>query len=161
MITYNLEVSFADSKLEITDEIEKIIAECTKPANETTVSQREKRTFTVTGRKDENTIFIQIITRNPVNPTRSLSTLARRVLENDAMSKILKGHTPNGSVFKAKLINSTDSEITYLPDTEIVSNVVSIFFKNDYTSREKEIAETAAEKIRDIVIDYVNKKNNL
>ena len=62
-----------------------IISECTSAANDTVVSKREKRTYSVLGRKDndEYTIQIQLTTKNPVNPTRSLSTLARKVIENE------------------------------------------------------------------------------
>ena len=161
MITYILEVRMADSELIITDEMEQIINECTQKANSTIVSQREKRTFSVIGRKDEYTLMVSLTSRDATNPTRSLSTLSRKVLENDTMSQLLAGHTPNGSVFKAQLIESADSKITFLPDTEIVSEILKIFFDTDSLPREKELSRKFAEEIRNIVIDYKNQKDNL
>lgn len=164
MITYLLNVRMADLSLKITDEMLSIIRECTLLANETVVSKREKRTFKVIGRNDndEYSIQIQLTSKNPCNPTRSLSTLSRKVLENDYMSKILEGHTPNGSVFKSGLIDTDEHcSITYKSDPEIVSEIISIFFDDKKSTKEKELASDTAEIIRSIILNYINTKNAL
>lgn len=163
MITYILNVKMADTSLKIDDKMLSIISECTSAANDTVVSKREKRTYSVLGRKDndEYTIQIQLTTKNPVNPTRSLSTLARKVIENEYMSKLLEGHTPNGSVFKSEIVNESEDSVIYISDTEIMSEIISIFFNNDLLPKEKTLASDTAESIRSIIIDYVNAKKTL
>ena len=164
MITYLLNVRMADSLLKINDKMLSIITECTSSANETVVSRREKRTFKVLGRinNDEYYIQIQLTSRDSCNPTRSLSTLSRKVLENEYMSQILEGHTPNGSVFKAELVDTDEhSSITYKSDPEIVSEIISIFFDDKKNDKEKELASDTAEIIRSTILNYINTKNNL
>ena len=164
MITYLLNVRMADSALKINEKMLSIISECTAMANDTIVSKREKRTFEVLGRvnNDEYTIQIQLSSKNACNPTRSLSTLSRKVLENNYMSEILEGHTPNGSVFKAELVNTDEhSAITYKSDPEIVSEIISIFFDKQMSAKGKDLASNTAEIIRGTVLDYINKKNSL
>ena len=164
MITYLLNVRMADSSLKINDKMLSIITECTLSANKTVVSKREKRTFKVLGRNnnDEYSIQIQLTSKNSCNPTRSLSTLSRKVLENDYMSQILEGHTPNGSVFKSELIVTDEhSSITYKSDPEIVSEIISIFFEDQKNAKEKELASDTAEIIRSTILNYINTKNSL
>lgn len=161
MKTYTLEVRMADNTLKISDEMMEIIDSCTEGANSTTVSKREKRSFKVIGRQDENSILITITTRGSINPTRSLSTLSRKLLENKEMNKILEGHTPNGSVFKAIVIDESNSKITHLSETKIVSEIVSLFFEKNLLPKEKILAEQTTEKIRNIILEHINKKNKL
>ena len=164
MITYLMSVRMADPTIIIDDKVFSIISECTISASNTVVSRREKRSYEVMGRNkdDENSIIIKLTSKNPVNPTRSLSTLSRKVLDNKYMSNILEGHTPNGSVFKSELIDSDeDANITYKSDPEIVSEIISLFFDNTMLPKEKELASDTAESIRSIVLEYINNKNSL
>ena len=52
MVKYLIELKMADKNLAISEEMEKIIAQCTQEANETTVSIRNKRLFTLEKRID-------------------------------------------------------------------------------------------------------------
>ena len=166
MISYLLKVRMADPTIKISDKMLAIIDSCTSLANETTVSKREKRTFKVLGRypndDEKASILIRITSRDACSPTRSLSTLARKVLENDYMSKILDGHTPNGSVFKAELDKLDENyKINKLSDAEIVSEVVSVFFDDRKPTSEKDLNRITAEKIREIVLQHINEKQSL
>ena len=98
MINYYLELSMADKKLPITERMRDELCECCKQASNTVVARREKRTYSIIGRKDEYTLYMTLTSRNEVLPNRSLSTLTRRVTANEYMKKLLVGHTPNGSV---------------------------------------------------------------
>ncbi len=164
MISYLLSVKMADQTLEITDKMIEEITKCTTAANNTVVSKREKRTFKVIGREgnDPYTIQIQIISKNAINATRSLSTLSRKVTENEYLSKILEGHSPNGSVFKATQLDKDENyAITFRTDTDIVSEIISIFFSTDMLPKEKELASNTAAEIRRITLDYINQKMGL
>ncbi len=163
MISYKLEVSMADKNLKITNQMYDIICDCCNQASQTIVAKREKRTYTVTGRKDEYTIYLTLTSRDAVLPNRSLSTLTRKVTANEYMQKILEHHTPNGCVFKTNLLHedTTTMRITHQTDTEIVSEIISIFFEKTMSKKKLELASTAAENIRNIVIQYLNDKMNL
>ena len=104
MINYYLELSMADKKLPITERMRDELCECCKQASNTVVARREKRTYSIIGRKDEYTLYMTLTSRNEVLPNRSLSTLTRRVTANEYMKKLLVGHTPNGSVFRSTLL---------------------------------------------------------
>ena len=109
MINYYLELSMADKKLPITERMRDELCECCKQASNTVVARREKRTYSIIGRKDEYTLYMTLTSRNEVLPNRSLSTLTRRVTANEYMKKLLVGHTPNGSVFRSTLLEEDPS----------------------------------------------------
>ena len=162
MIIYKLELKMADKALRIEDSLKSMIIACAKEANSTTVSKKYRRTFTVEKEQpDEYTLIIKIASRESINPTRTMSTITRAVTRNPDYYNLVKDHIVNGLIFNTRLISEENGIIKTMPDTEIVSEILSIFFKDDMTDREKELASITAEKIRPIVIDFVNKRNNI
>ena len=81
MITYLLNVRMADSALKINEKMLSIITECTAMANDTIVSKREKRTFEVLGRvnNDEYTIQIQLSSKNACLPVRKIRSILHQI----------------------------------------------------------------------------------
>ena len=154
MINYYLELSMADKKLPITERMRDELCECCKQASNTVVARREKRTYSIIGRKDEYTLYMTLTSRN---------TLTRRVTANEYMKKLLVGHTPNGSVFRSTLLEEDpiSKKIAYKSDTEIVSEIISIFFEKTMSEKKNALANAAAEDIRSIVLKYLNDKKAL
>ncbi|NBI91063.1 hypothetical protein D3Z45_10915 [Lachnospiraceae bacterium] len=61
-----------------------------------------------------------------------------------------------------KLLNQTTSFISNLNPTEIVQEVVAIVLGQKFLNdKERILAKEASDKIRDVVIEYVNKKNEV
>lgn len=162
MIIYKVELKMADKVLKIDDSLKSMIIACAKEASSTTVSKKYRRTFTVEkDQPDEYTVIIKIASRESINPTRTMSTITRAVTRNPDYYDLVKDHIVNGLIFNTRLISEENGFIKTMGDTDIVAEILSIFFKDDMTDSEKELASIAAEKIRPIVIDYVNKRNNL
>ena len=163
MVKYLIELKMADKNLAISEEMEKIIAQCTQEANETTVSIRNKRLFTLEKRIDEYTLVVGIQSKTAINPTRTLSTLTRAVSRNARMTEILSNvnHIINGCIFNSRLLSEEGSQILHLSDPAIVSEIVNIFFGNEFTPKEKEIVESTATEIRELVLSYKNTLANL
>lgn len=158
MIDYMIELKMADKSFPITDEMKKLISQCALEASATTVSRKNKRTFSVEKRIDEYTIIIKLQSRDAINPTRTMSTLTRAVVHNEKLYSLVKDHIVNGLIFNTSLLSQNDTQIIHIPDTQIVSEIISIFFKNDYMPKEeKELTEETASEIRKIIIDYKNK----
>ncbi len=158
MIDYMIELKMADKSFPITDEMKKLISQCALEASATTVSRKNKRTFSVEKRIDEYTIIIKLQSRDAINPTRTMSTLTRAVIHNEKLYSLVKDHIVNGLIFNTSLLRQNDTQIIHIPDTQIVSEIISIFFKNDYMpKKEKELTEETASEIRKIIIDYKNK----
>ncbi len=158
MIDYMIELKMADKSFPITDEMKKLISQCALEASATTVSRKNKRTFSVEKRIDEYTIIIKLQSRDAINPTRTMSTLTRAVVHNEKLYSLVKDHIVNGLIFNTSLLSQNDTQIIHIPDTQIVSEIISIFFKNDYMPKEeKELTEKTASEIRKIIIDYKNK----
>ena len=82
MIDYLIELKMADKNFPISKEMEELISKCAQEASLTTVSRKNKRTFSVERRIDEYTILIKLQSRNEINPTRTMSTLTRAVVRN-------------------------------------------------------------------------------
>ena len=74
-----------------------------------------------------------------INPTRTMSTLTRAVVRNKKLCSLVEDHIVNGLIFNTSLISKQHSQILHTPDAEIVSEIISIFFKIDYISEEKEL----------------------
>jgi len=151
----------ADKDLPISEEMERLIADCAEDAGQTIVSQKNKRTFSIDSRLDEYTLVMKLRSRDAVNPTRTMSTLTRAVLRNERLWSLVKDHTVNGLIFNLTVLSQQDTKIIHIPDTEIVSEIISIFFKRDYVPKERELAEQYAEELRRLVIQYKNEQLNL
>ncbi len=163
MVEYLIAIKMADKTLSISTEMEKIIDDCTQEANETTVSIRNKRIFSLEKRIDDYTLIIKIQSKTAINPTRTLSTLTRAVSRNKRMSEILNegNHIINGCIFHSRLLNEEGSQILHLSDPAIVSEIISIFFGNEYTPKEKVIVEETAAEIRKTILSFKNKLANM
>ena len=162
MIDYIIELKMADKAFPITDEMKELISQCALDASTTTVSRKNKRTFSVEKRIDEYTIIIKLQSRDAINPTRTMSTLTRAVVRNEKLYSLVKDHIVNGLIFNTSLLSQQDTQIIHIPDTQIVSEIISIFFNTDYMpEKEKELTEETASKIRELIINYKNKLSNL
>lgn len=161
MIVYFIELKMADKAFPITDEMKELISQCAFEASLTTVSRKNKRTFSVERRIDDYTIIIKLESRDAINPTRTMSTLTRAVVHNEKLYSLVKDHIVNGLIFNTSLLKEESGQIIHIPDTQIVAEIISIFFKNDYSPREKALAEKTAAEIRKIVIEYKNKQSAL
>lgn len=156
MIEYLIELKMADKNFPITDQMMKLIADCANTASLTTVSQKNNRTFSVEKRVDDYTIIVKIISKSTITPTRTMSTLTRAVTHNEELYNIVKNRIINGLIFHTTVLNMHESQIVHIPDTEIISEIVSIFFKTDYSPKEKILAQETAVKLREIIIEYKN-----
>ncbi|MCM1181028.1 MAG: hypothetical protein NC347_12275 [Clostridium sp.] len=161
MVEYLIELRMAEKNLPITARMEELIADCTKEANHTVVSRKNKRTFSIKERIDEYTLIIKLQGQGISNPTRTMSTLTRAVCQNEELYSYVKNHIVNGMIFNMTLLSQQNSQIIHIPDTEIISEVVAMFFKNDFLPKEKELAESFSNKIRALVIEYKNEQMNL
>lgn len=161
MIDYLIELKMADKNFPITEEMEALISKCAQEASLTMVSRKKKRTFSVERRIDEYTLMIKLQSRDALKPTRTMSTLTRAVVHNERLSALVEGHVVNGMIFNTSVISEQDAQILYISDTEIVSEIVSIFFKNDFMPKEKELADTTAAKIRALILEYKNEQSAL
>lgn len=161
MVEYYIELRMADKELPITDEVERLITDCAGEASLTTVSKKNKRTFSVEKRLDDHTLLMKLRSRDSVNPTRTMSTLTRAVTRNEKLWSLVKDHIVNGLIFHMTLLSQRDAKIIHIPDTEIVSEIVSIFFKENYAPEEKQLAEKYAEELRKLIISFKNEQMNL
>lgn len=162
MITYKIEVKMADRSLKMDKKIREMLSECAQKASSTFFSVKNKRSFVVADEQpDEYTAIVYITTRDPINPTRSMSAITRAVTRNEAYYSLVKDHIVNNMIFQTTCIDKEETTVIHQSDTEIVSEIISIFFSRDFSTREKNLARDAAEKIRNIVLEYINGKNEL
>ncbi|MCI8542877.1 hypothetical protein [Acetatifactor aquisgranensis] len=162
MIDYFITLKMADSSMPITNEMEELISQCAHEACLTTVSRKNKRTFSVEKRIDDYTLVIKLRSRDTIiSPTRTMSTLTRAVIHNEKLYSLVKNHVVNGQIFNTALLNVQDAQIIHIPDTQIVSEIISIFFKKDYLPKEEGLVEETAAKIRKLIIEYKNRQSAL
>lgn len=156
MVRYILDLQMAKKDFEITDRMMELISSFAEAATNTIVSKRNKRSFSVLERIDKYTLRVQIESRTSINPTRTMSTLTRAATQNEEFYLLVKDNLYNGLIFSTSLISTENAQIIQMADTEIVSEIINIFFKNSYLPSEKELVEDTAEKIREIIIEYKN-----
>lgn len=168
MHIYNIKISPMDKnvKLDSPEWISAII-EAQNIANQSFSAIRYKRMISKLDFVDSSTIIARLESRDSINPTRALSSFSIALIKNEdaKQSHLLDGHIINKRVFKTSLITEGASQITQitnLPDESVVQEIISIFFSEKNLSiPEKELMHDVRIKIRDIIIDYVNNKNNL
>lgn len=165
MYIYNIKISPMDKNVKLdSPEWVNAITEAQNIANRSFSAIRYKRIISKLDIVDASTIIARLESRDPINPTRSISSFSIALVKNEdaKQSHLLDGHIINGRVFKTTLVTEDTSQITNLSDIEIVQEIISIFFsKKDLSIQEKELAREVRTKIRDIVITYANDKNEL
>lgn len=162
MILYKIELKMADKDMKIDSKLKKIISNCAKEASSTTVSKKYRRTFSVEDiQPNDYTLIVNINSRDAINPTRTMSTITRAMTRNEEYYNLVKDHIVNGLIFQTRLISEENETILTLSDTEIVSEIISIFFNNNLLPKEKSLASDTAEVIRSTILDYINKKKTL
>lgn len=157
MYNYLLDVTAANKKMKITNDLENAIIDACQDANTTTNSRRYGRNFSFVSRIDPYTIRLRLKSETPIIATRAISSITRALIRIYGMDK-LETLIYNGSVLNATIANENEepSKIyASLEPHEIVQNVVEIFFgQGKKRNKDKEVADEAAEQIRNIVIDY-------
>ena len=164
MYVYDMQVSMSDPLFLFDDVLISAIQEAIQIANASFSAVRYNRTIEYVKKIDERSLHLRMCSRDPINATRSLSSLSRALVRNEREkgSALLDGHIQNGCVFSTKLMEESTSHISALPDSEIVQEIISIFFgQAELNNREKRVARETAEKIRTLVIAYANKKKEI
>lgn len=164
MYIYDLDVSMSDKELIFDKKLMEAIKQAINIANSSFSAIRYNRKIELVETINNTNIHLRMTSRNPINATRSLSSLSRALVRNEKEknSGLLEGHIINGCVFNTKLLNQTTSFISNLNPTEIVQEVVAIVLGQKFLNdKERILAKEASDKIRDVVIEYVNKKNEV
>lgn len=165
MYIYDLAVSMSDKELIFDQELIDAIKQAIDIANISFSATRYNRKIEFIKAISTTSIHLQMTSRDPINATRSISSLSRALVQNEKKkeSGLLEGHIINGCVFNSTLLSQTTSSINDLNPAEIVQEVVSIVLGQKYLRNDKErtLAREASDKIRNIVIEYVNKKNDV
>ncbi|MCU6747472.1 MULTISPECIES: hypothetical protein [Lachnospiraceae] len=157
MYSYILDVTAANKKIPLTEEFEHAIAEACQNANTTTNSQRYGREFRFISRIDPYTIRLGLKAEKAVIATRAISSITRALIRTYDTDK-LETLKYNGSILNATVAEQhEDAAEIYinLEPYEILQSVTEIFFgQGKKRNKDKKVAEEAADKIKQIVIDY-------
>lgn len=165
MYIYDIKISPADKNVKLdTPEWKKAITEAQSIANQSFTALRYKRIISKLDFVDSNTVVARLESRDPINPTRAISNISFALVKNESakQSHLLDGHIINGRVFKTSLIpkETVQSEkITILSDAAVVQEIISVFFDQKNIPRQNmDEAREVCDKIRDIIINYINKR---
>lgn len=165
MYRYLLRLEMAEKGLPISDELFSAIREAADISNGAFSATRYRRKITILALDPSRRSFdVEFTSRDEVPVTRSISSLTRALVKNEQQknSGLLEGHIVNNRVFLTSLIDSGETEVSALRDTAVVGEIVQLFFgRQELTGSEKELARTACDQIREIVIHYLNEKDKL
>lgn len=149
MFVYELSVSMADKKLAFSNNeiLLEAIKEAIEISNNSFSAIRYKRTIEFIKLLDDKTMLLKMISRDETNPTRSLSSLSRALVQNEKNkdSKLLEGHLVNGCVFNAKLIGIQKPELFELEsitDSDVIKILVEIISDPKYKFISKDVFES-------------------
>lgn len=158
MFKYNLSVSMSDSNLSITNDIRELIIHAADEANSRRNASRKGRAFQINHLIDEKHIHICLLSDTEVIPTRALSALSRSMIALDSKG-ILEGHCYRGCILNATILDSDEEIATTLSDVQLLQEITAMLFDRvSLNNREKKLAKDTSEEIRNIVINYINKK---
>lgn len=160
MFEYNLSVSMADSNLSITEpKIIKLLKDAIELTNKSRNSKLKGRFFSLCDIPiDETHVKITLKSDTEVIPTRALSSLSRAIIAIDEHDII---HTYRHCVFNAFILDDVNikQKVSNISDVEIITNITEMIFGQlSMNNRDKKLSREYTEKIREIVIEYINKK---
>jgi len=157
MFTYHLSVAMSDNTLTFDDTLLQAIKEAITISNNSFSAIRYKRSIEYIKLLDPNHILLRMHSRDKIQPTRSLSSLSRALVQNerDKGSGLLEGHLINGCVFNAKVVTDPaipDGKSDNLSHTELIHLLIEMAFGTKYDS----IASQTLDAVKQILIDALN-----
>lgn len=161
MYVYDLEISMSKKNIPITAELVDAIKEAINLSNKSFSATRYGRSIQYIDQIDDYRIHLQMQSKDPLNATRSLSSLSRALVknENEKNSHILDKYVYNGSVFISKNLGVNEESSTYISDTEMVQEIISMVFnQGSMNNRDKQLSRDYTEKLRNLILDYQNNK---
>lgn len=158
MYVYTLSISMAEKKLPISDEFIEVFKDACNQSNNTLNSKRNGRKFTYVSRIGDDNLHIKVLleSQTSVIPTRAISSITRALLKS-SLSDELSKHVYKGCIITASVIDEPEPTFKNMDKSEILQTVIEIFLGNLPSNTEKDNAKIAAERIREIVIDYKQK----
>lgn len=157
MHEYNLCVSISDNT-EITNNLYSLILNAANEANSRQNAIRNGRNIRVGDLIDSKHVHITIVSKEEVIPSRALTALSRSVLALDS-DNLLDGHCYRGCVFNSSLIASDEKHIIIKNDCELLTTITEMIFgQQTMNNRDKKLSREYTEKLRNLVVDYLNNK---
>lgn len=159
MFEYKLSVSMADSSISINDiTIKKLLIEAIQKVNCTRNSRLKGRIFKLTPEPiDDKHVEITLTSNAEVIPTRALSSLARAILEVDTDNTLT---SYRGCIFNSSVITNQENILSNISDVEMMQELQSMVFGQlNMNNRDKQLSREYTQKIRILVIEYINAKS--
>lgn len=155
MYVYYLNLTMADKKIEISNEMYNAIEDACKEAETTTNSIRHGRKFKCLERINDHSIKLKLESQTEVIPTRSISSITRAILRSEN-SHLFENHLYKGSILNATLDRKEIPSVSTPDDYRIIQEVIQIFFgKKDLDSWQRKVADEARKQIRETVTTYL------
>lgn len=162
MHIYELNVAMAKQELPLDDTLINAIKEAIEISNMSFSSTRYGRKLEYIDKIDDYHFHIKMKSKDDINASRSLSSLARALVKNEQNknSMLLEKYIYNGSVFNTQLISSSEDACSHISDCQMLQELISMTFnQTTMNNRDKKLSREYTEKIREIVIEYINKKS--
>lgn len=163
MYIYDLSVAMSKQELPLDDSLVNAIKEAIEIANVSFSAVRYGRNLEYMGKIDDYHLHIRMESKEDVNASRSLSGLARALVKNEQSknSTLLEKYIYNNSVFNAHLISVFEDAVSHISDCQMMQELISMTFNQaSMNNRDKKLSREYTEKIRKIVIEYINKKTS-
>ncbi|MCM1284223.1 MAG: hypothetical protein NC242_11425 [Roseburia sp.] len=152
----------AKQELPLNDTLINAIKEAIEISNMSFSSTRYGRKLEYIDKIDDYHFHIKMKSKDNINASRSLSSLARALVKNEQNknSMLLEKYIYNGSVFNTQLISSSKDACSHISDCQMLQELISMTFnQTTMNNRDKKLSREYTEKIREIVIEYINKKS--
>ena len=158
MFEYNLSVTLSDNS-NLSDTIIDLIKKSAEEANSRTNALRKGRSFKIGELIDSTHIEVQLLSDTEVIPSRALTALSRSMITLDS-ANILDDHIYRGCVLKSETIKtSCNINITNISDVQLLTTITEMVFgQTNMNNRDKKLSREYTEKIRSIMLQYINQK---
>ncbi len=158
MYIYYLNLTMADKKIELSNEMLDAIIHACKEAETTINSIRNGRKFEFLKRIDNYTIKLKLESQTEVIPTRSISSITRAILKGEKRNLFDK-HFYKGSILNATLDSQEITSASTPDDYQIIQEIVQLFFgQKDLDNWQRKAANEACKQIRETVTIYLSRK---
>lgn len=158
MYKYLMRVRAYKKDVELTDEIIAAIKDCIEKTNAKDNAQNRGYVFKYEGKLDNYNISICLVSNVSVVPTRALASITTTLVKS--YPEITEKLKYCKNVLKGEEIKSGTEDFSNIDSATVIKTVIDIYYGQDASKKNKKLAREYSEKIKDLVVEYLEQTSH-
>ncbi len=158
MYQYLMKVRAYKKDVELKDEFITAIKDCIEKTNNKDNAQNRGYVFKYEGQIDSYSIKISLLSNVSVVPTRALASITTTLVKD--YPEITDTLKYCNNVLKGEELKSSKEDFSNISPDTIVKTVFDIYYGQETNKKNKKLAREYSEKIKDIVVSYLEQTSH-